>query len=34
MLGYALYPKPRSIIVRSSVSSKRKIFLPHISPAL
>nr|CAH7759979.1 unnamed protein product [Callosobruchus chinensis] len=27
MLGYALYPKPRTIIVRSSVCSKRKIFL-------
>nr|CAH7732732.1 unnamed protein product [Callosobruchus chinensis] len=27
MLGYALYLKPRTIIVRSSVCSKRKIFL-------
>nr|CAH7758414.1 unnamed protein product [Callosobruchus chinensis] len=27
MLGYALYHKPRTIIVRSSVCLKRKIFL-------
>nr|CAH7716479.1 unnamed protein product [Callosobruchus chinensis] len=27
MLGYALYPKPRTIIVRPSVCSKNKIFL-------
>nr|CAH7718893.1 unnamed protein product [Callosobruchus chinensis] len=27
MLGHALYPKPRTIIGRSSVCSKRKIFL-------
>nr|CAH7749746.1 unnamed protein product [Callosobruchus chinensis] len=27
MLGYALYLKPRTIIVRSSVCSKRNIFL-------
>nr|CAH7736882.1 unnamed protein product [Callosobruchus chinensis] len=27
MLGYALYPKPRTIIVGSSVCSKRKISL-------
>nr|CAH7751586.1 unnamed protein product [Callosobruchus chinensis] len=34
MLGYVLYAKPRTIIGRSSVCSKRKIFLtiPFLCP--
>nr|CAH7736910.1 unnamed protein product [Callosobruchus chinensis] len=34
MLRYALYPKSRTIIVRSSACSKRKIFLttPFLCP--